>query len=221
MIFDTERNAFESEKERNLYTKFFAGYFLNEMIIGYRDRVDSLSLLITERLQSHQIISSSDKIILDEPHVSFDNYAYLLLNTPDNRGEFADVLIHDPKTGVMIALEVKFLTNFDTDKDCESNLKRINDIMKENESLKLFFLLLIPREKWDTAEVMINHLGSNATRYKEVYKNKVGLLFWDELIDLCSEEKVKSFMLKRLNLVNKPKSDRKWSISVNPIAADS
>ena len=37
MIFDTSRSAFESEKERNLYTKFFAGYFLNEFICGYKD----------------------------------------------------------------------------------------------------------------------------------------------------------------------------------------
>ena len=209
MIFDTERSAFESEKERNLYTKFFAGYFLNELIIGYKERVDSLSQLITERLQSQKIISSSDKIILEEPHVSFDNHAYLLLNTSDDRGEFADVLIHDPKTGVMIALEVKFLTNFDTEKDCESNLKRINDIKKEKPNLKLFFLLLIPREKWDSAKVMKNHPDSNFTRYETYYADKVGLLFWEELIGLCTEEKVRSFMLKRLNLVNKPKSFRK------------
>ncbi len=39
MLFDYGKNILESEKERNLYYKFFAGYFFNELIEGYQDRL--------------------------------------------------------------------------------------------------------------------------------------------------------------------------------------
>jgi hypothetical protein len=34
MLFDTGPEAFESEKERNCYYKFFCGYFFNELVDG-------------------------------------------------------------------------------------------------------------------------------------------------------------------------------------------
>jgi hypothetical protein len=37
MLFDRSISIFESEKERNLYYKVFAGYLLNEFIPGYQD----------------------------------------------------------------------------------------------------------------------------------------------------------------------------------------
>ena len=165
-------------------------------------------MLITERLQDHKILPLSEKFTLEEPHVSFDNHAYRLDSSCD-RGEFADVLIHDPNTNVMIALEVKFLSNVDTYNDCELNLKRINDIKKKHKNLKLYFLLLIPREKWNRAKAMKNHRDSNVTRYERDYANKVGLLFWEELIELCTEKKVINFMKEMLKLVNLSKLDRK------------
>lgn len=39
MIFNSGPCVLESEKVRNLYTKFFAGYFFNEFIDGYDERV--------------------------------------------------------------------------------------------------------------------------------------------------------------------------------------
>ena len=46
MLFDRSISTFESEKERNLYYKVFAGYLLNEFIPGYQDRLMSFCNVI-------------------------------------------------------------------------------------------------------------------------------------------------------------------------------
>ena len=40
MLYDTSDQTFESEKERNLYYKIFAGYLLNERIPRWQDRLE-------------------------------------------------------------------------------------------------------------------------------------------------------------------------------------
>jgi hypothetical protein len=200
MIFDTTVGAFESEKERNLYTKFFAGYFLNEFIDGYETRVKSLNKLLSQKL--------GKEIALNNPHVSFDNHEYLLNTAEGDKGEFADVLLHDIKHKVMITIEVKFLTGISTEKDCEKNLERINRITKKWSELEIHFILLISEKKWNAAKDMKNHPNSNFTRYEEKHKDKIRMLFWEELLPLCNEEKVINFMKERLKLVNAPESNR-------------
>ena len=39
MLFEPKLDIIESEKERNLYYKFFAGYFFNELVPIYEQRV--------------------------------------------------------------------------------------------------------------------------------------------------------------------------------------
>jgi hypothetical protein len=199
MVFDISENAFESEKERNLYTKFFAGYFLNEFISGYETRLSLLNELLTEKFNK--------PITLKSPHLSFDNHAYLLLDE-GNHGEFADVLLHDYKNNVMVAIEVKFLSDLDVKKDCGENLKRIEEIRKKYPCLKIHFLLLISEKKWQRVEQMYNHPNSNFKKYKDEFKNEVPILYWEELLPLCSEQKVCDFMNKRLELCDKGQSDK-------------
>lgn len=199
MIFDISEKAFESEKERNLYTKFFAGYFLNEFISGYEDRLNSLNKLLTEKFKK--------PITLELPHVSFDNHAYLLLNDTD-RGEFADVLLHDYKNNAMVAIEVKFLSDLNVKKDCDTNLRRIKNIKAKYPCLTIHFLLLISKRKWLCAETMQKHENSNFRNYDN-FKSEAPILYWEELLPLCSEQKVRDFMNARLELCNKDKSDRK------------
>lgn len=198
MIFDISKNAFESEKERNLYTKFFAGYFLNEFIPGYEARLNSLNELLTEKFKN--------PITLESPHVSFDNHAYLLLEKT-GRGEFADVLLHDYKNNVMVAIEVKFLSNLDVKKDCKENLDRIREIRSKYDCLTIHFLLLISEKKWLRTEAMKNHGDSNFNKYQELEK-KPPILYWEELLLLCPEPRVRDFMNKRLELCDEGKSDK-------------
>ena len=40
MLYDVSQHTFESHKERNLYYKFFAGYFLNSLVDIEGDRCE-------------------------------------------------------------------------------------------------------------------------------------------------------------------------------------
>ena len=61
----------ESEKERNLCTKFFAGYFFNEFTPGYSKRIALFNRYIQEA-------AGRDDLRVEAPHVSFDTHAYLM-----------------------------------------------------------------------------------------------------------------------------------------------
>ncbi|MGI2214739.1 hypothetical protein [Shewanella oncorhynchi] len=87
MIFNSGPCVLESEKERNLYTKFFAGYFFNEFIDGYDERVVWINSYLSKKLNK--------TVSLQSPSISFDNHTYLL-DIDSDRGEFADILLHDP-----------------------------------------------------------------------------------------------------------------------------
>lgn len=84
MLFDTNRT--DSDKERNLYAKYFAGYLFNELIEGYSERVAAISDYLSE--------ITGEGIKFAKPHLSFDNHAYPFSVEAD-RGEFADILLHD------------------------------------------------------------------------------------------------------------------------------
>ncbi|MFC3914577.1 hypothetical protein ACFOSS_14065 [Pseudaeromonas sharmana] len=195
MIFSVNINAFESEKERNLYYKFFAGYFFNELIDGYSDRVSLMN--------EHLSMKSNNPIHLVNPAVSFDNHSYQL-GIGSDKGEFADILLHDPKSNTMVAIEAKYLTNWSVNKDIESNLERINAI-REKLNYEIHFYILVSKTKWASAEKMKNHKFSNYSKYIKYHSNEAGVLFWEDLVQLCASEQVRSYMVKMLDLVNKPK----------------
>ena len=199
MIFSIDRGDIDSEKERNLYAKFFAGYYLNELTNGYEERVNKLSGYLSKKMNT--------LIQLESPAVSFDAHAYLLTDKSD-RGEFADILLHDKVSKTLIAIEAKYLTNWSEAKDISSNMKRVNLIKKEYPCYKVYFALLISIRKWEAAKKMANHPNSNYSRYMEKYQNTIGILFWEDLLDLCDEVLVRSYMSYRLSLIGKAKELR-------------
>lgn len=198
MIFSAGPDILESEKERNLYTKFFAGYFLNELVDGYDDRVDLICAYLTEKL--------GVKVSLNRPTISFDNHAYLLVCKSD-KGEFADILIHDSQSKTMIAIEAKYLTNWSIEKDIKCNMDRINAIREQYPAYKVHFCLLVSETKWNAIEKMVNHPDSSFSRFKE-YESEVGILFWEKLAALCQSISVREYMDYRLSLVNAPVKKR-------------
>ena len=48
MLFQPEKKL-ESEKERNFYSKVFAGYYFNELVVGYEARLQSFSKLLRNK----------------------------------------------------------------------------------------------------------------------------------------------------------------------------
>ena len=199
MIFSAGPDILESEKERNLYTKFFAGYFLNELVDGYDERVELISGYLSDRLGA--------QVSLNRPTLSFDNHAYLLDRRTDN-GEFADILIHDAQSKTMIAIEAKYLTNWSIEKDIKCNINRIESIRQKYPKYNVYFCLLVSDIKWNATEKMKNHPDSNFTRFKNEFESKVGVLFWEELVKLCQSISVREYMAYRLNLVNAPVKKR-------------
>ena len=199
MIFRAGNKILESEKERNLYTKFFAGYYLNELISGYSERVEKLSEYTSEKCGIN--------IRLETPLVSFDNHAYLLVNDSD-KGEFADILLHDMNSRIIIAIEAKYLSNWDGNNDLRNNIKRISLIKEKYPNYTLIFMLLVSKTKWEAVKKMKKHKNSNYIKYINEYAKNVAVLFWEDLVNFCSDDSVKNYMHYRLSLVNASKKLR-------------
>src|SRR5205809_464102 len=64
-------------------------------------------------------------------HVSFDNHAYLFAGRGSDRGEFADVLIHDRASQVMVPIEAKVHSDWDFEKDVQRNGERLRLIQQQ------------------------------------------------------------------------------------------
>lgn len=185
MIFQKSKNVIESEKERNLYTKFFAGYYFNELVDGYDERIEALNEYLSGL--------ADEKIVLKRPYVSFDNHAYLF-DCDEDRGEFADILIHDQKNKLMVAIEAKYLSDWSAEKDFKTNLKRINKIRAILDDYRIYFVLLVTERKWKNVKKRKAEGVSNYKKYIEQYKDKVIVAHWDKLKEFCQDDIVKQYM---------------------------
>ncbi len=203
MIFSLNDRLFESEKERNLYAKFFAGYFLNELVDGYEERVAKLCEKLSKSIKG----GIKGSIKLTNPHVSFDNHAYLMSNDTD-KGEFADVLLQDSYRKIFVSIEVKYLSNWNVENDLFKNLARIDKIKEAHPSYKFYFFLLVSKTKLEAVMKMRNSVASNYKKYLAEYSDKVGILFWEDLVVLCANQEVVKYMIERLELVNAPRENR-------------
>ncbi|WP_031484900.1 hypothetical protein [Maridesulfovibrio frigidus] len=199
MIFSLNDRLFESEKERNLYAKFFAGYFLNELVAGYEERVTSLCNQLSKSIK--------ESIKLTNPHISFDNHAYLLSKNTD-KGEFADVLLQDSYRKIFVSIEVKYLSNWSVENDLVKNLDRLDKIKEDHPNYKFYFFLLVSKTKWEAVMKMRNSVASNYKKYLAEYSDKVGILFWEDLVALCANQEVVRYMTERLEFVNAPRENR-------------
>ena len=129
MLFNHGTDTFESEKERNLYYKFFAGYFFNDLVSGYEKRVKSFyKLLFQEGIDEEDcfgdFVLHEGMKIPSAISVTFDFHGYLLEGARD-RGELADILIQDHQNNIFIAIEAKSLTDWNYEKDITVNSGRI------------------------------------------------------------------------------------------------
>ena len=182
MIFEMENRGFESEKERNLYYKFFAGFYFNELIPGYEKRLRKFYSLLVK--PAFQVGAIPPVLLLESPtsvFVSFDNQTDRFPGAQS--GEFADILVHDSNTGVLIGIEAKYLDDWDYQKDIVKNAEKLAFVAAEMGVNATLLCLLIPKAKWENVVAMEAHPGSNYRRLKE-HDGTAIVLLWEDLIAL-------------------------------------
>lgn len=199
MFHGITKGEFESEKERNLYYKFFAGYFFNELIDGFEDRV----ALFYKLLQNPTFASPSTLPILVTPQpskifVSFDNHPdrYGTVQT----GEFADMMILDRANETLIGIEVKFRDFWDYQKDIVNNGLKLQKVAPHLNVTHIIPCLLLTQKRWLHGHNLINHPGSNVKRLQS-HPGDIIVLLWESFLPLVMDVKVKSYLSKQLEQI--------------------
>ncbi len=222
MLFNNQEGVLESEKERNLYYKFFAGYFFNELVEGYKERVfrfyqflfpkspDKSSFCFGKPFKLPENSNTPDSV-----SVTFDFHGYLLDESGD-RGELADILIQDHKNKLVIAIEAKFLSNWDYDKDVVGNSKRI--LKLERLTKQIYQVLLLKKDKLDAAVAKRAVPNSNFKKLEPEHeqerdKNKtesdelkypIRIITWEQLFKLCDKDNIRKYFGE---IIKKDKKD--------------
>lgn len=206
----------ESEKERNLCTKFFAGYFFNEFTAGYAKRIVQFNRYIQE-------VSGREDLALQSPNVSFDTHAYLCHERL--RSKLADVLISDPARQVFLFIETKYLTNWTYAADVAKGLERLDKVFDAEKKPHLadarqHYFVLTSRRKEEAAERPVRHYTPVSTTSfvptapalapaeavevdgaepaaKDAFTS---LLYWEDLAQMCDRSEVRQYMEARLKL---------------------
>jgi len=199
MLFDCRSGVVESDKERNLSYKFFAGYFFNELIQGYEKRLKDFHHLICNTPVYAKGQRPPCGLCPSSTHVSFDVRAYLMNPKGDN-GEFADVLLYDDINRAMIAIEVKFLQDWTFKKDVEGNARRLAGIVGCNAGLKVIQRLLLKEEKWTRVRQMQNHSGSQFSKLQADTNISMVVITWEQLVLLCDDPSVRAHLERLLRM---------------------
>ena len=204
MLFDIKEEYFKSVKERNLYAKFFAGYFFNDLITGYEQRINNFIELLNndEKVINKSFLenkSEKGNIEIDpsSTHMSFDNHSFYVVDDKEaDRGEFADILLHDKDNNVMISIEAKYLSNWKFDEDIKLNRKRLKKVAEKLNN-DFYHCILIKNSKKQRTK---NRKNSHYKKTSEMDLDyPVILLTWEDIVKICEgskedQEKIKSYM---------------------------
>lgn len=218
----------ESEKERNLCAKFFAGYFFNEFTPGYSRRIALFNRYILEA-------SGRDDLRIEAPHVSFDTHAYLMHERL--RSKLSDVLVSDPARQVFLFIETKYLTNWTQAADVTKALERLQKVFDAEKKPHLadahhhYFILTSRRKEEATGRPVQHYTPVNsplfayapvapatpattaapeAVEATEAPEGEASaapakpaftsLLYWEDLAQMCDRSEVRQYMEARLKL---------------------
>ena len=210
MIF-SNATLIESEKERNLCTKFFAGYFFNEFTAGYAKRIVHFNRYIQE-------VTGREDLAIQSPNVSFDTHAYLCHERL--RSKLSDVLISDTARQTFLFIETKYLTNWTYAADVAKGVERLEKVFDAEKkphlaNAKQHYFLLTSRRKEEVAERPVRnyppvHLPiyvptpmAAAAPEAEGASGKdsfTSLLYWEDLAQMCDRSEVRQYMEARLKL---------------------
>ena len=206
----------ESEKERNLCTKFFAGYFFNEFTPGYSKRIALFNRYIQEA-------AGRGDLRIETPHISFDTHAYLMHERL--RSKLGDVLVSDPQRQVFLFIETKYLTNWTYAADVAQGLERLDKVFDAQKKPHLqdarhHYFVLTSRRKEEAAGRPVQHYTpANAPLFMHTpapaapHADDAGgdapeaakpaftsLLYWEDLALMCDRSEVRQYMEARLKL---------------------
>lgn len=205
MLFDDGENILESDKERNLYYKFFAGYFFNEFIIGYQNRLMDFLTLLQSNSEDDNPVNKRHfgkniqdiRISPNFTHITFDFHAYLF--GQKNRGELADILVHDRQNKFLIALEVKPLQPLRVEKDVKENQERLREISSDTTIIQC---LLVNEKAWKNIIERRKRKNSSYQKLKdwESQNPKIPLkvLLWQDFLPLCDNSSVRNYLKEHL-----------------------
>ena len=159
-VIFSNASLIESEKERNLCTKFFAGYFFNEFTPGYTKRITLFNRYIQE-------VTGREDLALHSPNVSFDTHAYLCHERL--RSKLADVLISDPARQVFLFIETKYLSNWTYAADVAKGLERLDKVFDAEKKTHLaharqHYFVLTSRRKEEAAGRPVQHYAPVSNR---------------------------------------------------------
>lgn len=202
MLFQST-DALESEKERNLYSKIFAGYFFNELVPGYERRLIELAQLLKDRRTPTfgGPLCEEFHLAPESTRVTFDFHGYILDDRND-RGELADIFITDIKNRSAAAVEVKFLSNWNFEKDIGSASKRFESLLASEKISSFAHILLLTQEKLKAGKRATRKAGSNWAKLSDAPPEyPLVILTWEEIADCCvgpEGETVRHFLTKHL-----------------------
>ena len=212
-VIFSNASLIESEKERNLCTKFFAGYFFNEFTAGYAKRIVYFNRYLQE-------VTGREDLSLQSPNVSFDTHAYLCHERL--RSKLSDVLISDPARQVFLFIETKYLTNWTYATDVAKGLERLDKVFDAEKKPHLadakqhYFILTSRRKEEATGRPVQNYApvtgpifvptpaapvqtvkGDATESAKDSFTS---LLYWEDLAQMCDRSEVRQYMEARLKL---------------------
>ena len=187
----------ESYKERNLYYKIFAGYFFNELIDGYENRVIQFLKLFSNRDKKYYGDGEVDvfKTIGRElpTLVTFDYHTsqVIKLANGNDRGESSDILIWFKN--LFISIECKYLTNPTVSKDITQVQDRII-LLKEHFKMNGLQVILYKETKWENSK-KTNRKDSFRRKFEnEKFKIPCVILFWEDLLKIIDDINVKQYL---------------------------
>ena len=222
MIF-ANASLIESEKERNLCSKFFAGYFFNEFTAGYSKRIALFNRYIQEA-------SGRDDLRIEAPNVSFDTHAYLMHERL--RSKLSDVLVSDAARQVFLFIETKYLTNWTYAADVAKGLERLDKVFDAEKKPHLqdakhhYFVLTSKRKEEAAGRPVQQYTPVNSPLFAyappaapatvapapEAEEGEAeatpeptkpaftSLLYWEDLALMCDRSEVRQFMEARLKM---------------------
>jgi len=217
MIFKTEAenfHLFESYKERNLYYKIIGGYLLNEIIEGYEERKEKLlGLLLNIRKDEERFIDPFNKaqIVFEALQketwdITFDYHIVQILQSEIvDRGEMSDILLLTKSS--LVSFECKYPSDFNIDKDIHAVQDRITQFYGTTGRTPLQVLLL-KKDKWHYSSKIKTRLSCKP----ESINIPIIVLFWEELIDIIDDYRVKNFLNKQIQRASSPAAYRSISL---------
>lgn len=199
IIFTGSHCLFESKKERNLYCKFFAGYFFNELIPGYESRLANFTVLLQNPVYPKEsFLPTNFALSASDTCVSFDNHPDIV--TQAQYEEFADIIIYSSMKNVLVGIEVKYLDDWDFEKDIQQNTEKLVAVGKDLNLKTVIPCLLIARKKWERASSKQNCPGSNVKKLLD-NKSRVIIIQWESFLMPDLNKDVYDYLKRQLEKV--------------------